>query len=146
VSQVSLREVTAETVRAVCALEVAPGQRAFVAPNAVSIAEAHFAPDAWFRAIHAGEDLVGCLMLSAPPNARVVWLWRFMIAAPFQGKGYGSAALALVLEHARRLPGAELLKLCYVPEPAGPAPFYRRLGFAETGEMEEHEVVMQLAL
>lgn len=50
---VSLHEITADTVRAVCALEVSPEQRGFVAPNAVSIAEAHFEPRAWFRAIYA---------------------------------------------------------------------------------------------
>lgn len=39
---VMLREVTADTVRAVCTLKVAPDQVWFVAPNAVSIAEAYF--------------------------------------------------------------------------------------------------------
>ena len=48
---VELREVTAETVRAICRLTVAAGQDQFVAPNAVSIAEAYFHPTAWFRAI-----------------------------------------------------------------------------------------------
>ena len=48
---VELREITFETVRAICRLEVASSQAGFVAPNAVSIAEAHFAPTAWFRAI-----------------------------------------------------------------------------------------------
>lgn len=38
---VTLREITRDTVRRICALEVAPEQRHFVAPNAVSIAEAH---------------------------------------------------------------------------------------------------------
>ncbi len=53
---VSLREVTADTVRAICKLEVAPAQRGLVAPNAVSIAQAHFEPAAWFRGIYAGDE------------------------------------------------------------------------------------------
>lgn len=48
---VTLREITAETVRAVIALSVAESQKMFVAPNAVSLAEALFAPEAWYRAI-----------------------------------------------------------------------------------------------
>ena len=51
---VTLREVTAETVRTICDLQVRPEQQAFVASNAVSIAQARFDPKAWFRAIYAG--------------------------------------------------------------------------------------------
>jgi len=40
-AQADLREVTAETVRDVCRLTVAPGQERFVTPNSVSIAEAY---------------------------------------------------------------------------------------------------------
>ena len=51
---ISLREVTEKTVRAICNLKVLPDQDRFVAPNAVSIAEAYFARDrAWFRAVYA---------------------------------------------------------------------------------------------
>ena len=48
---VTLREITGDTVRTICALRVAPAQERLVAPNAVSIAQAHFEPGAWFRAI-----------------------------------------------------------------------------------------------
>ena len=50
-AKVSLREVSAKTVRDICELSVAPGQERFVAPNSVSIAEAYFCENAWFRAI-----------------------------------------------------------------------------------------------
>ena len=56
---VELREVTGETVREICRLEVAPGQDRFVAPNAVSIAEAYFHPTAWFRATTVRRSSIG---------------------------------------------------------------------------------------
>jgi hypothetical protein len=56
---VELREVTGDTVRGICRLQVAPGQRRFVAPNAVSFAEALFEPKAWYRAIVADDVAVG---------------------------------------------------------------------------------------
>jgi diamine N-acetyltransferase len=56
--EVTLREVTADTVRAICRLQVGPGQEQLVAPNAVSIAQAHFEPKAWFRAVYAGEEVL----------------------------------------------------------------------------------------
>ncbi len=62
-SVVTLREITADTVRRVSLLDVGPGQDNLVAPNAFSIAQAHFAPEAWFRAIYADEEPVGFAML-----------------------------------------------------------------------------------
>ena len=50
-SLITLREVTQATVRTICALAVSPEQQQFVSPNSVSIAEAHFTPTAWFRAL-----------------------------------------------------------------------------------------------
>ena len=149
---VTLREITAETVRAICALRVTPGQEALVAPNAVSIAQAYFEPAAWFRAIHANDEPVGFAMLYdpnravAPADPDVCHLWRFMIAAPFQHRGHGGAALAQLIDHARALPFVKTFRLSYVPADSSPRDFYVRFGFRETGEMDEDEVVMDLAL
>ncbi len=62
--EVTLREITKENLKDILRLKVAPNQEQFVAPNAVLIAEAHFAPEVvWFRAIYAGDVPVGFLML-----------------------------------------------------------------------------------
>jgi diamine N-acetyltransferase len=143
---VTLREVTAETVRAVCRLEVAPEQRGYVAPNAVSIAQAHFEPKAWFRAVYADEEPVGFVMLHEDTETPEYFLWRFMVAAEHQGKGYGRRALDLVVEHVRSLPGARVLGSSFVPGEQGPKAFYLRYGFVETGELDEGEHVIQLDL
>ena len=37
---------------------------------AFSIAEAHFSPLAWFRAVYAGDTPVGFVMLSDDPDGR----------------------------------------------------------------------------
>jgi diamine N-acetyltransferase len=143
---VSLREVTAETVRAICRLEVRPEQRGYVAPNAVSIAQAYFEPRAWFRAVYADETPVGFAMLHDDPEKEEYFLWRFMIDAEHQGRGYGRAALDLLVEHVRSRPGATELFSSYVPGDRGPGRFYLRYGFVETGELEEDEVVIRLQL
>jgi len=144
--RVELREVTGDSVREICALQVAPSQRGFVAPNAVSIAEAMFAPKAWFRAIHADDTPVGFAMLSIDEPDAEYYLWRLMVADGFQGRGYGRAALALLADHVRTLPGATHLLTSWVPGPGGPEPFYLGLGFEPTGEVDEGEVVGRLAL
>ena len=46
-AQVTLREITADTVVVITRLSVAENQKGFVAPNAVSLAQALVAPEAW---------------------------------------------------------------------------------------------------
>lgn len=144
--EVTLREITAETVRAICNLEVHPDQRGFVAPNAVSIAQAHVEPKAWFRAVYAGDEPVGFAMLDVDSETPGCFLWRFMIAGEHQGKGYGRRALDLVAEQVRGLPGARELRSSYVPGERGPGACYARYGFLATGEVDEGERVIRLVL
>ncbi len=143
-SKVTLREITAETVRAICRLEVHEHQKKFVAPNAVSIAQAYFSEHAWFRAIYAAETPVGFLMLDDQPEKPEYFLWRMMIDADYQGMNFGRQALQLVIEHVKRRPSAtEFLTSVHQAE-GGPQRFYERLGFELTGEFEEGEAMLRL--
>ena len=145
---VTLREITEETVVEICRLSdtLSEQQRRMVAPNARSIAQAHFSDKAWFRAIYAGESPVGFIMLYDDPEEADYFLWRLMIAGPHQGKGYGRKAVELLIDYVKGRPGATELCTSYVPIEGGPEGFYQRLGFEPTGEMEGDEVVMCLAL
>jgi diamine N-acetyltransferase len=148
---VALAEVTRHNVRSVCRLDVAPEQRSFVAPNAVSLAEALVRPDAWYRVITADDVPVGFVMLSldpagGPDGSPVSYLWRLMIADGLQGRGYGRAALALVVDHVRSLPNASEITVSWVPGEGSPEGFYLGLGFEPTGEVEDGEVVGRLRL
>jgi diamine N-acetyltransferase len=145
-SAVSLREVSAETVRAVCNLKVGPNQDGLVAPNAVSIAQAYFEPKAWFRAIYADETPVGFVMLYDDVEAGDYFLWRYMIDARYQKLDFGRRALEQVIAYVRSRPGAKMLKTSCVPKEGGPEPFYARLGFVRTGEMLDDEVELRLDL
>lgn len=145
-TEVSLREVTADTVRQICRLRVAPGQEQFVAPNAISFAEALFHPTAWFRAIYAGDEPVGFVMLDDDAAKSEYYLWRLMLDADQQRKGYGRRAVELVLDYVRTRPGATELRVSWVPGDGGPEGFYRGLGFEPTGEIDDGEVVGALRL
>jgi diamine N-acetyltransferase len=151
-AEVTLREITAETVGAVIRLAVADSQKGFVATNAVSLAQALFAPEAWYRAIYYEDDPVGFVMLSdeslrsPPPEKPGIGLWRFMIDARYQGRGIGRAALLRVIEHVKAKGQFTSLELSYVPGPGCPEPFYRSLGFRPNGRVDDGEVVMELRL
>jgi len=143
---VTLRAITKETVRDVIRLDVTEDQKQFVAPNSVSIAQAHFEPKGWFRAVYAGDEPVGFVMVYEDPDKPEYYLWRFMIDHRHQGKGYGRDALALVVERVRGLPNAATLLTSYVPGEGSPGGFYHRMGFVDTGEVEGDELVTALEL
>jgi diamine N-acetyltransferase len=147
---VDLREITRDTVIAVCKLD-AGDNRTQVAPNAVSIAQAHFQAAAWFRAVHAGEQLMGFVMLYDPtlapePDEPDFFLWRLMIDRAHQGKGYGAAAVEALVRHVRTRPGAQRLLVSHVKSADRLARFYSALGFVYTGVEDDGELVMERRL
>ncbi len=143
---VTLVEISAENLRAVMDLEVKPQQQSYVAPNSVSIAQHCFDQESWMRAIYAGPAPVGFVLLSERPSPPRYYLWRYMIAGDQQGRGYGTRALDLVVEHVRTLPSATELFLSYQSGPEGPRDFYAKYGFVETGVEHEGELEMRLVL
>jgi diamine N-acetyltransferase len=138
---VHFKRITAETVLDVCKLSASltAAQREMVADNAVSIAQAHFSDNVWFRAIYADEELVGFLMLHIGSDyddgidCPGVFLWRMMIARDFQGRGYGTQAMERLIAHLRALGVPALYTSCGLGD-ASPLAFYERLGFERTGD------------
>ena len=149
---VTLREITSETVVSIIKLSVAQSQKGFVASNAVSLAQALFAPEAWYRAIYFEEQPVGFVMLAddsllePPPQNPGIGVWRFMIDEKHQGRGIGREALLQVIEHARAKGRFKTLELSYVPGPGSPELFYLSLGFRHTGRMDQEEIVLEIPL
>jgi diamine N-acetyltransferase len=149
---VTLREVTSETVIPVCNLTytLTEPQSHMVAPNSLSIAQAHFSEHAWFRAIYGDETPVGFIMLYQGPGhfdreTHVHFLWRLMVARPYQGMGFGRRAVELLVEKIKAEGASELLTSCFEGED-GPEGFYHRLGFRRDGKMYGHEIGLRLAL
>lgn len=153
VEPVELVEITDENREAVRTLRVGPGQERFVASVASSLVEAAATPEAepWYRAVHAGGQPVGFVMLSwnVPPGRPGIlgpyFLWRLLIDARHQGRGLGRAVLTQVADLVRADGATELLT-SYQPGPGGPEPFYRGFGFRPTGEVDDGEIVLRLDL
>lgn len=144
---VTLREITKDTVRQIVKLKVSPEQEQFVATNGMSLAEAMYSPDvAWFRAVYLDETPVGFVMLSDNASKPEYYLWRLMIDARFQRQGIGEKALRQVIDYVRTRPGATELLTSVVPGEGTPGPFYVGLGFSYTGQEDEGELVMRLPL
>ena len=148
-SAVSLREITADTVYTVCRLSdtLEVPQKNMVASNAMSIAEAHFSTHAWFRAIYAGDTPVGFIMLhDSLEDSPGYFLWRLMVAAPYQGMGFGRRAVEQLIEMVRSRPGAKVLGVSCGQGEGSPEGFYLKLGFKRDGRMFDDEVGLSLDL
>lgn len=145
--------ITATTMNQVCNLSdtLSPLHRQMVAPNVRSIAEAHFSPSAWMRAIHADDTLIGFIMTHTGSDYEDgidcpgVFLWRFMIATPDQGKGYGRLAMEKLIAHLKAMGVPVLFTSCGQGE-GSPEGFYRKLGFTPTGDIYDDEIELVLDL
>jgi diamine N-acetyltransferase len=149
---VTLREITDENRAAVTALRVGPGQNRFVATVAKSFDDADATPEGnpWYRAIYARDEPVGFIMLGwnviPQPGMLGPWfLWRLLVDERYQRRGYGRKALELAIELISAQGAVDLLT-SYVDEEGGPWPFYEKLGFRPTGEIDDGEVVIRLDL
>lgn len=143
---VELRPVDDDNVIAVIGLSVADDQADFVAPNVTSLAQAFAAPNVWVRAVYAGDDPVGFVMLSDDDERPRYYLWRFMIDRRYQHMGFGRQAMALVHDYVRTRPHGDRVYLSYVPAAGGPEDFYKRLGYVDTGVEHDGELEAVLAL
>jgi diamine N-acetyltransferase len=151
---VSLREITEDNRAAVEALSVAEEQSSYVASVTQSLQDAAEYPDArpWYRAVYADDEPVGFVMISDgitvddPTYIGPYYLWRLLVDRRFQGRGYGTAALDLIVDHVRTRPDARTLLVSHVVGPTSPVTFYQRYGFRLTGEVHEGEPILELAL
>ena len=145
-SDVTLSENSQDTVTQIMAFKVQSDHGHLVATNAQSIAEAHFAENAWFRAIYAGDTPVGFVMISDIIKKAEYFLLRFMIDARYQRSNFGRRVTELLINHVRTRPNAEELYVSYHGGEGGPEGFYQRFEFEPTGEIEDGEIIAKMKL
>lgn len=120
-----------------------PGQAAFVASNEASLEEAEDNPACVPLIIRASGEPVGFAMYALDEDDGNYWIYRLMIDARFQGKGYGWAALNRIIRMLSELPGCSCVVLGVKPENEGARRLYERAGFRMTGDVIDGELVMR---
>ena len=162
---IELREISIldKNLKECIDLEVTPEQNRFVANNATSLADAYIwnKRGEWVspNIIYADSVAVGFVMyqyLSCEIDedyrdiygGNVYCLWRIMIDKNYQGKGYGKQAIALVIDAVKKMPKgkADYLCLAYKPENVSAKKLYESLGFVETGEIVDDELLARFKL
>jgi len=153
-ADVRLEPVERSDLETLFALEVAPGQVRLVAPNPITLAEMAYCPGGYVFSVWSGGDIVGLLGLidmrehdeveeGDDPNA--AFLMRMMIAAPFQGRGIGRAALGLAIDWARHRVNSSF-QTSIVPGNAVAQSLYEAVGLTLTGRLTEGELELHLDL
>ena len=134
---ITLQEIHMEQFWDVIDLSVRPEQAEFCTSNAVSIAQSKVQSECIPLAIYDGETPVGFLMYCVDRDDGEWWIYRLMVDARFQGRGCGTAALALVLERMRVFLGVHR-------QAAAAVALYERAGFRFTGQVFGAEHIMRL--
>jgi ribosomal protein S18 acetylase RimI-like enzyme len=146
--KVQVRPVQDADRAAIVALAVHPDQAGHVASNAISLTEAAEEAGAYPFCVTAADKIVGFLLAVDmaeldPPSTLFgsddAYLWRFMIAADWQGRGYGRQAMAWFHEWAARRGKTRLVLTVREDNSAGRA-FYASVGYRPTGQVRNGEV------
>jgi diamine N-acetyltransferase len=149
---VTLRPIDEANRREVEALRVSAAQKRFVSSVAESLAEAAAEPDgraiSW--ALYSDETPVGFVMVSDEVGSSAYiahYLWKLLVDERHQRRGFGTAALDLVVDYFRARPGVDVLWTSAGRGDGSPIPFYERYGFEQTGEIVfDDEVLLRLPL
>lgn len=121
----------------------------FVAANAVSLAQAWLYredEDVFPFAIYHNETPVGFMLLEEDMEEELLILWRIMIAPEYEGRGFGTAAVELLIRYARDSGLYRALDLDFAPDNVHARHIYDKLGFQPTGVISHGSVEMRLSL
>lgn len=135
--RISLRRVTLENLDDIVELRLLDHQVDYLASNSYSIAEAGLNPALRTHAIYGDDRAIGFVLYCTPEvddnEPGIYNIWRLMVDASVQGRGYGRQALELVLHEICSDPAARTIHICYKPDNGAAKRFYASLGFEEVG-------------
>ena len=137
-------------------LEVHDSQKNLVSSVAESYSDALFPPEdvngpplVWIRGVLRDSQPAAFIMCADPTEQqRDPWLWRLLVDKSHQGFGVGRFAVEAVIDRYRAM-GCTRILTCWVPakDPANDSSlFYKRLGFRETGDTWDGEIVAEYRL
>lgn len=146
---ISLRPIAEDNFLDAFHLKLGEGQDIFVSHPIRSLAQAYvYRTQCQPFGIYAGELMVGYVMVIYDYDIPEYDIWHMMIDVTKQGKGYGTAALRLVLDYIRQKPFGDSDRVALTCNKNNPSALalYRSVGFELTGNEDDDEVELVLML
>lgn len=137
---VRFTEVDATDWSILAEVEPRPDQRDFVAPVTRYLCLAHYGGEWRPLAIEAHGTIVGHVMWAVDEDDASTWLGGLVVDAAHQGRGVGRMTVEGFLDRFTE-DGKTDVALSYSPEDEVARALYLSIGFVETGEMEDDEIV-----
>lgn len=141
---VQLVPVDAGNWRSVAGVTPFPDQGSFVMPVTYYLCLCSYGEDWKPWAVVVEGVVVGHAMWAHDETDGSDWLGGLVIDAASQGRGYGRAAVVAALNHFTTQSGGVNAALAYAADNVRARDLYLGLGYVETGEMDDDEIVARL--
>ncbi|WP_444899695.1 GNAT family N-acetyltransferase [Microbulbifer sp. VAAC004] len=144
---INLREITKDNWVDMIDLDITKEQENYVALPSEAIAASKFNDHYINRGVYLGDKPIGFIQYY--PNhgdgkPKEIFIDQLLIDISFQGQGYGSEAVKLVLAEIKKLEGFDSISICYVEGHDIMKPFFERFGFKIVDQDEFDETIMEL--
>ena len=146
---ITLRAITEDNFIDAFNLKLAPGQERFVSHPVRSLAQAYvYREQCQPFGIYEGDTMVGYVMVIYDYDIPEYDIWHMMIDESYQRRGYGSAALDLVLDYIKTKPfgSSNRVTLTCNRDNIQALKLYKSKGFTETGAEDEDEIELSWTL
>ena len=137
---IRLTDITEDNWSEVAALSVKDSQRDYLAPAIGILARGYVYRGCNARVFAIENDgvIVGVALVREFDDEPLGYdLQQFMIDGRYQGRGYGSAALALILELLREEGRYDHVEVCVKKEDTAAIRLYEKHGFVDSGYVDE---------
>ena len=138
-NKIRLGEITEANFLEAASLSVAPEQRGFAAPATGIIARGYVYRDcgAHVYTVLEGDTIVGLALVREFTDEPLGYdLQQFIIGEEYQGRGYDSAALELILDRLRQDGKYRQVEVCVKKADAAALRVYEKAGFADSGYVD----------
>ncbi len=146
---IALREITEKNYIDAFNLKLGEGQEKYVSHPVRSLAQAYvYREQCQPFGIYHEDEMVGYVMVIYDHDVPEYDIWHMMIDASGQGKGYGKAALRLVMDYIKTKPfgSSDRVALTCNKDNSAALELYRKMGFEETGVEDEDEIELSMSI
>lgn len=99
-------------------------------------------------AIYKNNIIIGYVLVIYDYDEETYNIWHMMIDEKYQGKGYGTKAVNLCIDYIKSKPfgrSNDVILTCSMDN-SHAIHIYEKLGFKDTGERDDDEIIMKLVI